>query len=93
MSHFYTAKRHERGGGWGGRSDVKLLCTKAYVNYESVNAITVPHKVECPECLKLLIPIAEKNLEQMRQSLVRQTGATPSSPTSGTTGPDFRLSK
>lgn len=72
MIHLYVSRQYARM-----RSDiesdrVKLLCTKRWIGYEGTryyaNAVTVADKVTCPNCLEILIPIANEKLDRMKRA-------------------------
>lgn len=58
--HFYTAK-------WYLDKSFKLLCTKKRTLLTELDAkpVTSMHNVTCPDCLTVLIPKVQANLDRM----------------------------
>lgn len=69
MIHHYSVRKFDN---YGRPIQGRSSCTKTYMPWESdKNWTSVPHNTTCPSCLKVLIPVIEEKLEQMKKNLER----------------------
>jgi hypothetical protein len=73
--HMYIAKKWARGynsdNGWQPRRDaeVKLLCLDSFVAFDEKIHKSVERRVTCRQCLELIVPKKEAELDSLRDRL------------------------
>lgn len=71
FAHQYIGKKYARMRSDIESDQVRLICSGRWIDYDPTKHVTVPTNVTCPNCLEILIPIAESRLKLMQTNYLR----------------------